>query len=127
MADPPSRSDRSDPTRYDTLRDLENQPSEPTRPETVRSSSGPQSGGMEAQQSYANDYNEAAQAHAEKQWQAKQESGERPNDKDQQSEQSESAQADEKKAAYRELAEEITARPDSSMDRQQERQPELGD
>ena len=67
MADLPRRSDRSDPTRYDTLRDLENQKAEPTRPETVRSpfSGWPQDQRMDVQeakaQSAANELNRAAQ------------------------------------------------------------------
>jgi hypothetical protein len=120
MADPPRRSDRSDPTRYNVLRDLENQKPEPARPETIRSTGGPQSGGMEEQQRFANTYNKAAQAHA-------QQRGERTDEKRQektdQPEKTKDEQAQERQATNRELAQQLGRNP-QSPDRQREREQE---
>ena len=124
MADQLGRSDRSDPTRYDVLRSAEGQQTEsvetqgPTRPEGIYQSeySIPANPSMAAMQPGMNQYNDAAQARQQEQWEAKQQ----PEMK-----QEEKLSADEVKAAYRELAQDLLA--NKKQHSPPEQQAQLGD
>lgn len=113
MAEPP----KSD---YDQLRSLESQkseaaPEQPTRPDTIRSTGGPRSGGMEQQQRFATEYNKAAQQQRQQQRQPDSKLPER------QPEKSKIEQAAEKQKAIREVAEKLAPRTMDRAERDRER------
>jgi len=88
---------------------------EASRPETVRQPGYTQSQSMDAVQPSANDYDKAAQLHMQKQWEARQQPDAPP-----QSEKSENQQPDDTKAAYRELAQKLTANQQRTPERERE-------
>jgi hypothetical protein len=94
-------------------------PDEPTRPETIRQpATWAQSQSLPAQEQSAVKYNEAAQQHMQKQWDARQQ----PEAEAKQPEKAESEQVTEKQKAIQEAAQKLaTQTMDQERGREQER------